>query len=173
MAIMNQTASTENQKAPSGPPELGSLDHVSFPCRDLQEGIRFYRDVLGGNMIVERAAFAFFELWGLHVGIGSEGCSFLENDNEYPHVGITCNADALVQMKDWLAACGIPSSNFWTRHGMETLMFFRDPSGNVIELTCPEGYADAPNLPKGPPRGHGTAIDINAIKYTDWHLPGD
>ena len=173
MAIINQTVSAENKMATSGPPEFFGLDHVSFPCRDLQEGIRFYSAVLGGNMVIERPAFAFFELWGLHIGIGSEGCTFLETDNEYPHIGITCNAYALVQMKDWLAACGIPSSNFWTRHGVEAMMFFRDPSGNVIELTCHEGYADAPNLPRGPARGHGTAVDINAIKYTDWHLPSD
>jgi catechol 2,3-dioxygenase-like lactoylglutathione lyase family enzyme len=142
-----------------------------LPCHDLQEGIRFYRDVLGGELIVERPAFAYFKLWATKMGIGSDGCTFLEDDNEYPHLGIACNAEALVAMKNWLSACGIPTSNFWTRHGVEVLMFFLDPSGNVIELVCHEGYADAANLPKGPPRGHGTAVDINAIKYDHWHLP--
>ena len=81
------------------PPEFDGLDHVSLPCRNLQGGIRFYRDVLGGELVAETPAFAFFELWGTRIGIGSEGCTFLDADNEYPHLGITCNAEALVQMK--------------------------------------------------------------------------
>lgn len=51
-------------------------------------------------------------------------------------------------------------------------MFFRDPSGNVIELFCHEGYAAAAGLPRGPARGHGTAVDIDAITYSDWRVPG-
>jgi hypothetical protein len=77
-----------------------------------------------------------------------------------------------VQTKDWLARCGIPTSNFWTRHGVEVLMFFRDPSGNVIELFCTKGYQGADKLPKGPPRGHGTAVDIDKLHYDRWTLPG-
>ena len=74
-------------------------------------------------------------------------------------------------MKEWLARCGIPTSNYWTRSGVEALMFFRDPSGNVIELYCREGFEGAADLPHGPPRGHGTAVDIDALVYDDWRLP--
>lgn len=155
----------------SGPPSFDGLDHVSVPCRDLEEGIRFYRDVLGGEIVVQEAAFALFDIGGAHVGIGSVGCTFIEPGNEYPHIGLTCSAETLVGMKAWLAACEIPSSNFWTRGGVETMMFFRDPSGNVIELYCHEGYAGAADLPRGPARGHGTAVDIDAIAYDDWRLP--
>ena len=112
-----------------------------------------------------------FDIGRAHVGIGSVGCTFIEPGNEYPHIGLTCSAEALVVMKAWLAACGIPSSNFWTRSGVEAMMFFRDPSGNVIELYCHEGYAGAADLPRGPARGHGTAVDIDAIAYDDWRLP--
>ena len=164
--------STLPSSAASGPPAFDGFDHASFPCRDLDEGIRFYRDVLGGKVVVQEDAFAMFDICGAHVGIGSVGCTFIEPGNEYPHFGLTCGADALVRMKDWLAACGIPSTNFWTREGVEALMFFRDPSGNVIELYCHEGFRGADKLPKGPARGHGTAVDIDAIAYTEWSLPG-
>jgi catechol 2,3-dioxygenase-like lactoylglutathione lyase family enzyme len=157
---------------PSGPPAMDGLDHVSLPCRDLDEGIRFYTEVLGGKKLVHEGAFAMFELWGTHIGIGSDGCTFIAPSNEYPHVGLTCNAEALVQMKDWLTACGIPSSNFWTRRGAETMMFFRDPSGNVIELYCHGGYEGAEDLPRGPAKGHGAAVDIDAIRYDSWSVPG-
>ena len=161
-----------DQAKVSGPPKFNHLDHVSVPCRDLEEGIRFYRDVLGGEQIVSSVvAFAFFEIAGARIGIGSVGCTFLNESTEYPHMAFNVGAEELVQMKDWLTACGIPTSNFWTRQGVEALMFFRDPSDNVIELFCSEGYEGAADLPRGPARGHGTTVDIDALSYDDWSLP--
>lgn len=161
-----------DQAKVSGPPKFNHLDHVSVPCRDLEEGIRFYRDVLGGEQIVSSVvAFAFFEIAGARIGIGSVGCTFLNESTEYPHMAFNVGPEELVQMKDWLTACGIPTSKFWTRQGVEALMFFRDPSDNVIELFCSEGYEGAADLPRGPARGHGTTVDIDALSYDDWSLP--
>ena len=55
--------------------------------------------------------------------------------------------------------------------GEQRTMFFRDPSGNVIELFCKDGVKDADKLPRGPSRGHGTAVDIDALRYTTWKRP--
>lgn len=153
-------------------PQLGPFAHVSFPCRDITEGKRFYGEVLGGNIRVDQPTFAAFMFGEIEIGIGTKGCTFMEPSNEYPHIAFYCDASTLVAMKAWLTACGIPTSNLWTRQGKETLMFFRDPSGNVIELYCKEGYADAPNLPKGPPRGHGAAVDIDILRYDTFRVPG-
>jgi len=155
-----------------GPPALMALHHISVPCRDLEEGIRFYRDVLGGRVKVTEPAFALVHVGGTDIGISSDGCAWTTPGAEYPHFAYQVDAANLVGMKDWLARCGIPSSSFWTRNGVETLMFFRDPSGNLIELFCKEGYAGAKDLPRGPARGHGTAIDVNATAYETWRLPG-
>lgn len=157
--------------AVTGPPPLTSFDHVSLPCRDLEEGIRFYRDVLGGEMTVHQEAFAQFRLGGVKIGIGSVGTTFMTPAAEYPHIAFDVDADTLVRMRDWLHACGIPTSNLWTRQGVETLMFFRDPSGNVLELYCYQGHPEAPDLPRGPARGHGTATDVDALAYDRWSLP--
>jgi catechol 2,3-dioxygenase-like lactoylglutathione lyase family enzyme len=169
---MAQATLTEGVTRASGPPRLAAFDHVSLPCRDLDEAIRFYRDVLGGDLKVRESAFALFHIAGTRVGVSSAGCTFMSRGAEYPHVAFKAGAAELVQMKEWLATCGVPSSNFWTRQGVETLMFFRDPSGNVIELFCEGGYAGAKDLPRGPAQGHGTALDIDAIGYTAWKVPG-
>ena len=153
-------------------PKLGPFAHVSMPCRDLAEGKRFYGDVLGGQIRVDTPTFAAFMFGDVEVGIGNQGCTFIEPGNEYPHFAFYCDAETLVAMKDWLTACHIPTSNLWTRHGKETLMFFRDPSGNMIELYCKGGYAGAERLPKGPPRGHGTAVNVDELRYETWRLPG-
>ena len=158
--------------ATAGPPRFNHLDHVSVPCRDLAEGIRFYRDVLGGEILVTESAFALFRIAGMRVGIGAAGCSFMTPRAEYPHIAFNVDAAALAGMKRWLDACGIPCSGFWTRKGIETLMFFRDPSGNVIELFCDEGFEGADDLPRGPARGHGITLDIDALAYSEWRVPG-
>jgi len=157
--------------AVTGPAKLQSFAHVSVPCRDLEEGKRFYGEVLGGELRVSTPTFASFKIAGTDIGIGTDGCTFMETSTEYPHMAFFIGPDELLQMKQWLTRCGVPTSNFWTRGGVEALMFFRDPSGNVIELYCQRGFKGAQELPKGPPRGHGTAVDIDALRYTHWKLP--
>jgi catechol 2,3-dioxygenase-like lactoylglutathione lyase family enzyme len=168
---INMDQSVPARNTASGPPKLRQFAHVSVPCRDLKEGIEFYSKVLGGEKTVETPTFASFKLGGVDVGIGSEGTSFITNGAEYPHMAFFVNAEELVAMKKWLTRCGVPTSNFWTRGGVETLMFFRDPSGNMIELFCLEGYAGADKLPRGPARGHGTAVDIDSLRYERWQVP--
>ncbi len=154
-----------------GPAKLKSFAHVSVPCRDLEEGKAFYRDVLGGEIRVDTPTFASFRLGGVDVGIGTEGVSYMTKSAEYPHFAFFVGPDELAHMRQWLTQCGVPTSNLWTRRGIEALMFLRDPSGNVIELYCEKGFAGADKLPKGPPRGHGTAVDIDALRYDQWKRP--
>jgi hypothetical protein len=79
----------------------------------------------------------------------------------------------MLHMKQWLTRCGIPSSNFWTRQGVEALMFFRDPSGNMIELFCKGGMKGAEHFARSGPTGGGVAVDLEALRYTSWALPQD
>jgi len=52
-------------------------------------------------------------------------------------------------------------------------MFFLDPSGNVLELTCQRGYPGAKDLPLWPlAQGLGNTLDIDAISYSIWKIPG-
>jgi catechol 2,3-dioxygenase-like lactoylglutathione lyase family enzyme len=169
---MTVTSDTlDRERTVSGPPKFAAFAHVSMPCRDLDEGKLFYGKVLGGELHVDTPTFASFRLCDVDVGIGNVGCTFLEPSTEYPHFAFFCGPDELVQMNDWLSRCGIPSSNFWTRSGVEALMFFRDPSGNMIELYCERGFKGADKLPRGPARGHGTAVDIDKLRYSEWKLP--
>jgi len=41
----------------------------------------------------------------------------------------------------------------------------------MIELYCERGVSGADKFPHGPPRGHGTAVDIDKLRYTNWKLP--
>jgi catechol 2,3-dioxygenase-like lactoylglutathione lyase family enzyme len=165
------TLATESEIRADGPPKALTFSHISVPCRDIAEGKRFYTKVLGGAVQIDTPDFVGLHVFGADIGIGSVGTTFIGHDSEYPHFAFFAGPDEMLQMKAWLARCGIPSSNFWTRHGVEALMFFRDPSGNLIELYCEHGFKDADKLPRGPARGHGTAVDVEVLHYQEWKLP--
>ena len=162
---------TDTQSRVNGPAPLDTFAHVSVPCRDLAEGKRFYGDVLGGKKVVDTPTFASFQFGSVQIGIGTVGCSWSEAKTEYPHFAFYVEPDTLTHMKDWLTQCGIPTSNLWTRYGKEALMFFRDPSGNVIEFYCRSGYKGAADLPKGGPQGQDIAVDITKLLYKSWNPP--
>jgi catechol 2,3-dioxygenase-like lactoylglutathione lyase family enzyme len=164
---MNGTTS----EAELGPAKIQSMAHVSLPCRDLDEAIAFYVDVLGGDLRIAGPRFASLDLAGISIGLGNVGCTFMTPTTEYPHLAFYVGPDEMAHMRRWLEQCEIPMSNLWTRQGKEALMFFRDPSGNVIELYCKSGVEGADTMPRGPSRGHGTAVDIDATRYTTWKRP--
>ena len=153
------------------PPALRELSHLSLPCRDLEEAVLFYCIVLGGHLVVESDEYALFRICGIDVGVGSAGVSFPGKDAEYPHQAFFCGPAEMVEWRDWLAEFDVPTSPIWTRGGVEALMFFRDPSGNVWELFCERGFESASELPRGAARGHGATVDIEALRYDRWKRP--
>ena len=148
----------------TGPPKFDFFDHVSLPCRDLDETRRFWTSVMGGELTVDDGAFAQVNLAGTKIGFSSVGTTFMGEGAEYPHIAFNVGPDALVRMKAWLTACCIPTSDFWTRKGLEALMFFLDPSGNVIEMYCERGYEHAAGLTAG--RRAGTVRQSISMRCT-------
>ena len=168
---MADVIEVSGQEAELGPARFESFAHASLPCRDIEEGIAFYVDVLGAEIRVNGPIFASFRIAGVNVGIGTKNVSFIGSGSEYPHLAFYVDADTMVHMKAWLTQCEIPTSPVWTRRGREALMFFRDPSGNVIELYCGNGFKGADQLPRGTSAGHGIAIDIDELRYDSWKRP--
>jgi catechol 2,3-dioxygenase-like lactoylglutathione lyase family enzyme len=155
----------------SGPPPLTKFAHVSLPTLNLEEGVAFYTKVLGGKLMFQVPTYAAIDIAGIQFGLGTDGCSFVQPHMEYPHIAFYVTADEMLHMRKWLSMCGVPMTNLWTRKGEEALMFFRDPSSNLIELLCRSGIPDADKLPRGDARG-GAAIEIENIYYTEWKVPG-
>jgi catechol 2,3-dioxygenase-like lactoylglutathione lyase family enzyme len=154
----------------SGPPKLGAFAHLSLPCRDLDEGKRFYTEVMGGKVVTAVHDYVAVEIAGVRIGLGTVGCSFIAPKSEYPHMAFYVTADEMLRMRGWLARCRIPMTALWTRTGVEGLMFFRDPSANLIELFCKSGLPGAENFARGDANS-GDATDIESLYYDDWGVP--
>jgi catechol 2,3-dioxygenase-like lactoylglutathione lyase family enzyme len=144
-------------------PQFLNLNHISLPCRDLEESKRFYTEVLGGELVHEIAGFAEARVAGLIVGMSEQPGGWTGRDAEYPHYAFDIDGENYDLMKLWLDGYGVPNHQ-WTRDYKTALMYFRDPSGNLLELYCDSGYDGIKSLPLGPKQG-GQAIPFGGLNY--------
>ena len=70
--------------------------------------------------------------------------------------------DEIKYMKQWLEDHGVKTHAPWTRHQVEGLMYFKDPSGNLIEVYCPK-FAGAKSLQTA-----GTPVDVVNLADLDY-----
>ena len=154
--------------ADSTSPKLGTFNHASIPVRDLKEAKRFYTEVLGGEVILDsNPGFAEVRVGGAIIGLSQQEAGWTRPDAEYPHCAFTMAGDDFYPFIEKLKARGVPTHQPWTRHGVEALMYFRDPSGNLLELYCERGVKDADKLPRSVKAGGNLVIDFAALNY-DW-----
>lgn len=125
---------------------MRSLFHLAFHVRDLDAARRFYGGVLGCREGRSTDTWVDFDFFGhqvsLHLGepfattdTGRVGAHLVP----MPHLGV------VLELPDWqalaarLQAAGTefvlpPSVRFENEPGEQWTMFFRDPSGNPIEV---------------------------------------
>lgn len=133
-------------------PHFSRLNHVSLAVRDVEVSKRFYIDVLGGRLIHDTPNFAEVLVAGTVVGMSDRRGRPQDSDAEYPHIGFEIESEHFLPMKRWLDDHGVKTHQPWSRSHVEGLMYFKDPSGNLIEIYCPrfEGAKEelqlAPNI---------------------------
>ena len=130
---------------------MQSLFHLAYHVHDLEQSRRFYCDVLQceeGRSTDTWLDVSFFgHQLSLHLGepfavtnTGKVG----EHMVPMPHLGIILRMQDWQRLADHLTACDVefvlaPSKRFVGEPGEQATMFFRDPSGNPIEV---KGFAD-------------------------------
>ncbi|HXP94637.1 MAG TPA: VOC family protein [Candidatus Binatia bacterium] len=145
-------------------PHFSRMNHVSLAVRDLQISKRFYTEVLGGRIINDGTPnFAEVLVAGMIIGMSDARGRPQEADAEFPHIAFEVESDQFMPMKAWLEQHGVVTHQPWTRHHVEGLMYFKDPSGNLIEIYCPK-FAGASELKLSPtPAG---VVDLPSLDYT-------
>jgi extradiol dioxygenase family protein len=130
--------------------------HLAFPVHDLEAARAFYGGLLGCPEGRSSAAWIDFDFFGHQIvahlvpGVEARGASnpVDGHDVPVPHFG------AVLEMAEWerlaarLEAGGVdfaipPTLRFPGEPGEQATMFFRDPSGNALEI---KAMADPANL---------------------------
>ena len=147
----------------SSRPQFGYLHHISLPCRKLDESKRFYIEVLGGELYHDTPGFAEVMLAGMIVGLSEQSVGWTGWNAEYPHYGFNVEPADFTLAQAWLAGCDVPIHG-WTRNYQTALLYFRDPSGNLLELYCESGFSEIKNLALGPRQG-GVPLPLGELNY--------
>lgn len=130
---------------------MQSVFHLAYHVTDLDAARAFYGDILGCAEGRSTETWVDFDFFGhqisLHLGepfattnTGKVGAHMVP----MPHLGVVLPLNGWQALRDRLGDAGIewvlqPSVRFEGEPGEQWTMFFRDPSGNPIEV---KGYAD-------------------------------
>lgn len=119
------------------------LNHVSVCADNLEESIRFYRELFGLEPI-PTPNFGFPVQW---LRIGSLQLHLFERPGEAPvyhHVGLSvASTDEFEAIYHKAKELGIHDSTTFGHHlyelpGRNGQMYVRDPAGNLVEIDCPD-----------------------------------
>ena len=145
-------------------PHFARMNHVSLIVDDLDVAKRFYVEVLGGRLINDGTPnFLEVLVAGMIVGLADVRGRPQAPASEFPHLAFEIESDQFMPMIAWLAQHGVKTHQPWTRRQVEGLMYFKDPSGNLIEIYCP-AYAGAKSLKvAGTPLD---VVDLASLNYT-------
>ena len=130
--------------------------HLAFPVRDIAEARAFYGGVLGCREGRSAADWVDFDFYGHQIvahrvdRIGSDagGNPVDGHAVPVPHFGVALEMGDWQALADRLTAAGVefaiePHIRFPGLAGEQATMFFRDPSGNAIEM---KAFADRSRL---------------------------
>jgi catechol 2,3-dioxygenase-like lactoylglutathione lyase family enzyme len=162
-----QTPVTEAQLPKVGP---GGYNHMTLPVRDMHEAKRFFVTALGGTVAFERPEHITVIVGGAEIGLSSEAGGWTAADAEYPHYTFFVKSEDLIPLKQRLENYRVPTSDVWSRNGIDAAMYFRDPSGTLWELYCESGFGGV--VRQGVSAGGNYLPDVKALNYATWKDPG-
>lgn len=120
--------------------------HLAFPVHDLAAARAFYGDLLGCPEGRSSDEWIDFDFHGHQIvahlapDAGDRASNTVDgHDVPVPHFGLVLGMDDWRAMAERLTAAGIafviePTVRFAGQPGEQATMFFRDPSGNALEI---------------------------------------
>jgi catechol 2,3-dioxygenase-like lactoylglutathione lyase family enzyme len=155
------------------PPKIDRLgyNHMTIPSKDLEQSKRFLTEVFGGEVAIDNPSHVTVVVGGSEIGNGKqpEG-GWTAPDAEYPHYTLSVGPEDLVPLKKRLESYGVPTSDVFTRNGKDAAIYYRDPAGNLWELSCERGYTGSSR--RTPSAGGDYVPDVKSLCYDHWNEPG-
>lgn len=163
------TARARRRLSLLGRPRLGGLEHITIPVRDLAVARKFYCDVLGAAYLMT-VDDEFFSRFGRppapnrgegahHLSVYLGGATrvdlFLQSTGQpaatsgHPHFAFKVSPRGMRDWRSILAGLSIPFDGpIQLGPPGQASLYFNDPFGNYLELTC-FGYDET--IPVRPP----------------------
>jgi glyoxylase I family protein len=122
------------------------VHHLALICRDVEETIRFYQELLGFPLVelVENRDYSgsshfFFDignnnLLGFFDFPGHEHPDFTETIGAVQHLALSTSPEEFAAARERLDAAGI--SYLGPDRGVENSLYIRDPNGVGLEFYC-------------------------------------
>jgi lactoylglutathione lyase len=117
------------------------FNHVSIPCRDLDESERFYREVFG----LDRLPTFDFRFPVRYLGVGEQQLHLMELPDEQPlpnqHVAFDVDdfEGAFNRLRDLGALdLRVHKHAVWELPDGSVQLYARDPAGNLLEVDWPD-----------------------------------
>jgi catechol 2,3-dioxygenase len=145
------------------------VGHVHLKVADIDRALRFYRDVLGFELMQRLGQAAFLSAGGYHHHVALNTWESLGGQPPSPgmtglyHVAFRYPdrrtlADALRR----LMRAGIPLEGA-SDHGVSEALYLRDPDGNGVELYRDRPRDEWPRSPDGRLRMISEPLDLEAL----------
>jgi glyoxylase I family protein len=124
------------------------VHHLALICRDVEETIRFYQEVLGFPLVelVENRDYAgsshfFFDignrnLLGFFDFPGHDHPAFSETIGAVQHLALSTSPEQFAAARERLDAAGV--EYLGPDRGVDNSLYIRDPNGVGIEFYCEE-----------------------------------
>ena len=152
------------------------LNHVSIPCRDLDESERFYRDVFG----LERLPSFDFRFPVRYLGIGEQQLHLMQLPNEEPlpnqHFAFDVDdfETAFVRLRELGALDPRAHAHaVWELPDGSVQLYARDPGGNLLEVNWPDvSTLDREVVGEIPRRADDVEQGDEAARATLYHAAG-
>jgi len=121
--------------------------HLAFPVHDLAAARGFYGGVMGCSEGRSSAEWVDFDFYGHQIVAHLAPAEVGDRTNNHvdghgvpvPHFGLVLAMEEWQALADRLQAAGVefaiaPTIRFKGQPGEQATMFFRDPSGNALEM---------------------------------------
>lgn len=131
---------------PKSPSRILFLNHTTLPCRDPYAGARFYTAVFNCDVDSEEHHNQVFLGMRICDGVtldcfGVEGYGQLTLEQTHPHHAFEIAPEDVVWWIERLQWWGVPFEARARRSSGSVALYFRDPDGHHLEITCPQ-YPD-------------------------------
>lgn len=115
---------------------IQSINHICYSVSDLKNSIRFYKNILCGELLVSGKTTAYFNIGGLWVALNEEkDIPRNEVQYSYTHVTFTIDESEFNDWYQWFKENDVNILEGRTRDVRDKQsIYFTDPDGHKLEL---------------------------------------